>query len=131
MDFVGYHVSSNIHTCTTLYCTCMYIYVHVTIVCLPPFTVPNSGVTLWFQQFYAMFLKKFYNSLRFWQAAITQLILPLLFILLGLVLVKTLPNDNENDPPRAMNVQNSAIDADNRIFFYAVFGDDVFDFEVR
>ena len=86
---------------------------------------------MWFQQFYAMFLKKFYNSLRFWQAAISQLILPLLFTLLGLSIIKSLPNLNENDPARALNVQNSALDADNRIFFYAAFGEDVLDFEVR
>ena len=96
-------------------------------------TVPNSGLVLWFQQFCAMFLKRFYNTLRFWQAIITQLLLPLLFVLFALILAVTLPNANENDPLRSLSVENSGLDASNRILFYAEFGADpnsVFDFEV-
>ena len=80
-----------------------------------------------------MFLKRFYNSLRFWQAIITQLILPLLFVLFGLVLAVTLPNANENDPSRQLRIDNSVLDPDNRILFYAEFGNGprgVFDFKV-
>ena len=80
-----------------------------------------------------MFLKRFYNSLRFWQAIITQLILPLLFVLFALILAVTLPNINENDPPRALNVENSALDGSAQLLFYAEFGAEpnaVFDFEV-
>ena len=96
-------------------------------------SVPNSGVILWGQQFWAMFLKRFYNSLRFWQALITQLLLPLIFVLIALVLAVTLPNNNENDPSRPLRIDNSALDRDDRIVFYAVLGDDIdkiFDFEV-
>ena len=96
--------------------------------------VPNSGIVLWFQQFCAMFLKRVYNTMRFWQAVFSQLILPLLFVLFALILVKTLPNVNENDPSRALNVDNSGLDSSNRFLFYAEFGPDpnaVFDFEVR
>ena len=98
-----------------------------------PDTDPNSGLVLWFQQFCAIFLKRFYNSLRFWQAIITQLILPLLFVLFALILAVTLPNFNENDPPRALTVENSALDGSSRFLFYAEFGAEpkaVFDFEV-
>ena len=96
-------------------------------------TVPNSGLVLWCQQFCAMFLKHFYNSLRFWQAIITQLILPLMFVLIALILAVTLPNANENDPSRPLKIDNSALDADNRTVFYAELGDGsrgVFDFQV-
>ncbi|CAI8011256.1 hypothetical protein GBAR_LOCUS7288, partial [Geodia barretti] len=37
----------------------------------------NTGVVLWLQQFLAMFLKRYYNSLRYYVAVGTQLILPL------------------------------------------------------
>ena len=97
-------------------------------------TAPNSGLVLWFQQFYAMFLKRFYNSLRFWQAIITQLILPLQFVLIALILAVTLPNANENDPPRTLTISNSALDPENRLIFFAEFGkdpSDALDFDVR
>ena len=78
-------------------------------------------------------MKRAYNTLRFWQAIISQLILPLLFVLFGLILAVTLPNANENDPIRALTVQNSGLDSSNRILFFAEFDDleSVFDFEVR
>ena len=81
-----------------------------------------------------MFLKRVYNTIRFWQAIFSQLIFPLLFVLLALILAVTLPNNNENDPPRALTVENSGLDSSmNRIFFYAEFGENprnVFQFEV-
>ena len=80
-----------------------------------------------------MLLKRAYNTLRFWQAIISQLLLPLLFVLFGLILAVTLPNANEDDPIRALTVQNSGLDSSNRILFYAEFDDldNVFVFEVR
>ena len=96
-------------------------------------TVPNSGLVLWCQQFCAMFLKRFYNSLRFWQAIIIQLILPLAFVLLGLIFAVTLPNANEDDPSRQLRIDNSVLDPNNRILFYTEFGNrpsGVFSFEV-
>ena len=80
-----------------------------------------------------MFLKRFYNTLRFWQAIFTQLLLPLLFVLFALILAVTLPNENENDPSRSLRISNSGLDPNNRIMFYAEFGDDptrAFDFSV-
>ena len=80
-----------------------------------------------------MFLKRVYNTIRFWQAIFSQLILPLLFVLFGLILAVTLPNVNENDPSRALTVQNSGLDSSSRLFFYAEFGENpsnVFRFEV-
>ena len=67
-----------------------------------------------------MFLKRFFNSLRFWAALISQLLLPLIFVLLALVLSETLPDPNVNDPRRALKLQNSAL-SKNVILFYADF----------
>ena len=98
----------------------------------PPFTAPNFGTKLWIQQFYAMFLKRLYNSLRFWQAGITQLLLPLLFVLIAMILAITLPNANENDPSRPLTIKNSAFNPDSRLVFFANFHkSSSIDFSVR
>ena len=80
-----------------------------------------------------MFTKRVYNTIRFWQAIFSQLLLPLLFVMFGLVLAITLPNANENDPLRALTVENSGLDRSNRFLFFTEFGSEpssVFDFEV-
>ncbi|XP_019855200.1 PREDICTED: ATP-binding cassette sub-family A member 3-like [Amphimedon queenslandica] len=82
----------------------------------------NTGFKLWCQQFWAIFLKRFYNSLRFWVAIIWQLIIPLLFVLWGLILGVTNTGFNADDPSRVLTIENSAL-SDNRTFFYAQFGD--------
>ena len=122
-------------------CVCVYVSIVCAYIYSIPFssfyayilTVPNSGLVLWCQQFCAMFLKRYYNTLRFWQAIITQLILPLLFVLFGLILAVTLPNLNETDPSRQLRIDNSVLDPNNRILFYAEFGNEpsgIFNFEV-
>jgi len=84
---------------------------------------PNRGLTLWIQQFWAMFLKRFYNSLRFFGAVFSQFLLPMLFVLFALVLAVTIPNPNQDDPRRALLLENSAL-SDNITVFYAQFGDE-------
>ena len=96
--------------------------------CLPPHscltnTAPNRGLTLWIQQFCAMFLKRLYNSLRFYGALISQLLLPMLFVLFALILVITFPNPNQNDPRRALRLNNSGL-SNNVTLFYAQFGNE-------
>ena len=86
-------------------------------------TAPNRGLTLWIQQFCAMFLKRLYNSLRFYAALISQLLLPMLFVLFALILVITAPNPNQNDPRRALRLNNSGL-SDNVTLFYAQFGNE-------
>ena len=54
-------------------------------------------------------------------------------MLIALVLAVTLPNANENDPSRPLTISNSAVDPDNRILFYAAFGQEpssAIDFDV-
>lgn len=87
-------------------------------------SVPNRGTTLWVQQFWAMFLKRFYNSVRFFGALFSQFILPMLFVLCALVLAVTLPGPNQDDPRRALLLENSAL-SDNITVFHIQFGDEV------
>lgn len=66
-------------------------------------------------------MKRFLHSIRNWRAIITQLVVPILFILLGLILVHTVPGTDAPDEPRVLNIPNSAIE-DDIITFYAELG---------
>ena len=69
-----------------------------------------------------MLLKRFYNSLRYYVAVITQLILPLVFMLFALILIK-IPNDTLGEQPsRLLTLQHSALSR-NTTAFWAQFGD--------
>jgi ATP-binding cassette subfamily A (ABC1) protein 3 len=83
--------------------------------------VRHTGIVLWFQQFMAMFLKRFYNSLRFYHAVITQLILPLIFIILALLIVKLPEGSQGDDPKRTLTLSGGSLsnEADT---FWAHFG---------
>ena len=87
-------------------------------------SAPNRGITLWVQQFWAMFLKRFYNSVRFFGALFSQFLLPMLFVLFALVLAVTIPGPNQDDPRRALLLENSAL-SDNITVFYVEFGNEV------
>ena len=78
---------------------------------------PNSGIVLWVQQFCAIFLKRVYNSLRFWAALISQLFLPMIFVLLALSFALTLPDPNEGDPSRVLTIENSGLSRDINLFY--------------
>ena len=90
----------------------------------------HTGIVLWLQQFVAMFLKRFYNSLRYYNAIITQLIIPLIFIILALLIVKIPPRARDS-PKRALTLSRSAL-SDRVEVFWAHFGDlsTEFSFEV-
>ena len=96
----------------------------------PSYIAPNSGLFLWMQQFCAMFVKRVLNSLRFYGSYISQIFLPLVFILLALVLAKTIGDPNKNDPSRELRLDNSAL-SDNVFFFYAQFGENNLTFSVN
>ena len=68
----------------------------------------------------AVFLKRVLNSIRFWATVITQLILPLVFVLISLVLAKTLPDPTKNDPSRELRIDTSG-QSDTVNLFYADF----------
>lgn len=90
---------------------------------LYPFLAPNRGPTLRMQQFWAMFLKRFHNSLRFFGAWFSQLIIPIAFVLVGLLLTLVIAIPNQDDPKRALHLDNSAL-SNNITIFYAQFGDE-------
>lgn len=51
----------------------------------------NTGVTLFVQQFYAMFLKRVLHTYRNWLITVSQLAVPLFFTISALVVLKTRP----------------------------------------
>ncbi|XP_061740845.1 phospholipid-transporting ATPase ABCA3 [Nerophis ophidion] len=57
----------------------------------------NTGVRLYLQQFYAMFLKRALYSWRNWKVMVAQFLIPLVFIVVALVVARTLP-DHKNAP---------------------------------
>lgn len=52
----------------------------------------NSGMILYAQQFIAMFLKRVLHTLRNKLVTVTQLVIPLFFTVMGIVVLKTLPS---------------------------------------
>ena len=84
---------------------------------------PNTGVQLWLQQFWAMFTKRFYNSLRFYAAVVSQIFFPILFVLCGMVLAVTGPGRDQDDPKRVLTLKNSALFGGNLSLFYAQLGE--------
>ena len=54
-------------------------------------------------------MKRFLNSKRDKKAIITQLVLPLIMVLFGLLLITTIPT-RENDPPRVLKLSNLSVD---------------------
>ena len=79
----------------------------------------QTGFSLKWQQYKAMFLKRFLNSKRDKKAIITQLVLPLLMVFCGLLLITSIPT-RTNDPPRVLKLSNLSIDD---VFTKAFFAD--------
>nr|XP_061805523.1 phospholipid-transporting ATPase ABCA3-like [Nerophis lumbriciformis] len=52
----------------------------------------NTGARLYLQQFYAMFLKRALYSWRNWKVMVAQFLIPLVFIVVALVVARTLPD---------------------------------------
>ena len=67
-----------------------------------------------------MFIKRFLNSKRDKKAIVTQLVLPLLMVLFGLLLMSSIPT-RENDPPRVLKLSNLSVDEVHTRAFYADF----------
>ena len=68
-----------------------------------------------------MLLKRFLNARREKKLVLTQLILPLLMVCLTLLLIKTLQESMQNEPPRILNLSNLSIKGVPNIGFYADF----------
>lgn len=80
----------------------------------------QAGLSLKWQQYKAMFMKRFLNSKRDKKAIITQLILPLVMVLFGLLLITTIPA-RDNDPPRVLKLSNLSVDGVHTKAFFADF----------
>ena len=74
-----------------------------------------------------MFSKRFYNSLRFYAAVVSQIIFPIIFVLFGMVLAVTGPGRDQDDPKRTLSLNNSALFGGNLSIFYVQFGSVDFD----
>lgn len=80
----------------------------------------QTGLSLKWQQYKAMFLKRFLNSKRDKKAIITQLVLPVVMVLFGLLLITTIPT-RDNDPPRVLKLSNLSVDGVHTKAFFADF----------
>ena len=79
----------------------------------------NTGIVLWFQQFYALFMKRFLHSLRNWRAIVIQILIPIIFVTLGLVLIETVPGVTSHDEKRSLSMTKSALIEDRIVAFFA------------
>ena len=84
------------------------------------FTELVTGMALTISHFKAMFIKRFLNSKREKKAVITQIILPLLVTLLGLVLAQTSPTQKE-DPARLLSLANPLKPGTTGVAYFADF----------
>ena len=77
--------------------TCLFVYLDLV-----------TGVSLKFLQFKAVFIKRFLCALRDKKSVITQFLLPIVFVLLGLILIKT-SSEETDDKPRLLNLMNISL----------------------
>ena len=75
-------------------------------------------------QFKAMFLKRFLNSKREKKAIVTQIVLPLLLTLCGLLLARVTPSQ-EDDPARVLTLAPLATQLRQTNGYYADFRESV------
>ena len=69
-----------------------------------------------------MFSKRFYNSLRFYAAVVSQVFFPIVFVLFGMVLAVTGPGRDQDDSKRVLSLDNSALFGGNLSLFYVQLG---------
>lgn len=78
----------------------------------------ETGFQLKWHQYKAMFMKRFLNSKRDKKAIITQLVLPVIMVVFGLLLITTIPT-RENYPPRVLKLSNLSVDGVHTKAFFA------------
>ena len=79
-----------------------------------------KGFPLKWQQYKAMLIKRFLNSKRDKKAVVTQLLLPLVMVLFGLIIINSNP-PQESEPPRLLTLSNLSTGDTNVHAFYADF----------
>jgi len=81
-----------------------------------------------------MLAKRVYAAVRLWPVTLLQLLVPICTVLIALIFAITSPDLTGDDPKRALRIDNSAIDPDNQLLFWAEVGQNptgLFDFAVR
>ena len=81
----------------------------------------KTGFSLKWQQYKAMVVKRFLNSKREKKSFLTQLVLPLVMVLLGLLLIKTLEEQGGSEPSRRLTLSDLAVQGNPNGGFYADF----------
>lgn len=66
-------------------------------------TPQRKGFRLFWQQFVAMFMKRVLHTTRNWLLTVSQLLVPLLFTIIALAVLKTLPS-GDYQPPLTLNM---------------------------
>lgn len=88
------------------------------------FMISTLDLTLsmrkWLQQYRAMITKRCLNFIRFHVGVLWQLLLPLVFVILGLALAVTIRSHHHSDPTRVLMLRNSA-PSENLTLFHAAF----------
>ena len=64
-----------------------------------------SGISLWLQQFYAVYVKRFLNSKRDFPAVISQMLLPIVFTIFALLVLKV-ADFGGDDPPLKLSLRS-------------------------
>ena len=92
----------------------------------------NTGAHLWWQQYRGLLLKRTLDTVRFWQLFAAIYIIPVVTCLVGLLLFRYVSQLASPNPTRELRVDNSGLDPDNQILFWAEIGEhsDILDFEV-
>ena len=54
----------------------------------------NSGLVLYWEQFYAMLLKRLIHTLRNKVVTIVQLLVPIIFVIISCVILNTIPGEH-------------------------------------
>ena len=68
-----------------------------------------------------MFVKRFLNTVRFWQSFVLEIIFPVAFVIIALIVAKFVGELNSNEVKRSIMIQSSTR-SDNRTLFWAQFG---------
>ena len=88
----------------------------------------SNEVKKWLQQYRAMFIKRYINFKRFRVGLFCQVVLPMLFVVIGLVVVAVVALPDDLDPPRSLDIKTSSPNSMNITLFFGQFGGKEFPF---
>ena len=68
-----------------------------------------------------MFVKRFFNTVRFWQSFVLEIVFPVAFVIIALIIAKVVGELSSNEVKRSITIQSST-SSSNRTLFWAQFG---------